>query len=273
MSREGRRWLKAWLWAPAPGEPQPPKAAGQWAPALNLLLAALAATILLVWALKTSLHQWNWESVWPYRQLFFQGWMMTLALSFSALCLSVVGGALVALLRRSRFLPARSLARLYIEVVRGTPLLVILLVGFYGVANAVGLQDRYVAGTLILAFFASAYISEIIRGGVESVSETTLESARAAGLSKWQTARWIVFPLATRNILPALTGQFALLVKDSSLLSVISVSELTLNAQQAASRTFSTLECYLPLALGYLLITLPISAAARALEKRLHYEA
>lgn len=197
---------------------------------------------------------------------------MTVAISGSALVLSTLLGALVAALRRCPFLPVRSLARLYVEVVRGTPLLVILLVGFYGVANAVGLHDRYLAGTLLLSFFAAAYISEIIRGGLEAVGESTRESARAAGLTRWQTLRHVTMPLAARAILPALTGQLALLVKDSSLLSVISVSEFTLAAQQAASRTFSTLECYLPLALGYLLITLPLAAAARALEKRLHFE-
>ena len=266
-----RRW-KAWLWAPLPGEPDLQPVATRFAPALHLALATIALFLLLAWALTTSVRQWDWPSVWPYRTLLLQGWLMTLAISLSALILSCAGGALIAALRRSRLLPARAVARLYVEIVRGTPLLVILLVGFYGVANAIGLHDRYLAGTLILAFFSAAYISEIIRGGIESIPGSILESARAAGLSTMQIARWITLPLATRNILPALTGQFALLVKDSSLLSVISVSEFTLNAQQAAARTFSTLECYLPLALGYLLITLPISALARALEKSLHYE-
>lgn len=257
---------------PAPHEPEPGPAARRWSGPLNLLLAAAASAALITWALRVSVPHWDWAAVWEYRALFISGWLMTLAISASALVVSTLLGAAVAFLRRTRFLPARELAHLYVEVVRGTPLLVILLVGFYGVANAVGLHDRYVAGTLILSVFSAAYISEIIRGGIESVGASQIESARAAGLTRWQTFRHVTLPLATRNILPALTGQFALLIKDSSLLSVISVSEFTMNAQQAASRTFGTLESYLPLALGYLLITLPVSAAARRLERALHYE-
>lgn len=267
-----RHILRDWFWLPAPHEPERGPAARRWAAPLNLLLAALASAAVVIWALRVSVPQWNWAAVWEYRALFLNGWLMTLAISASALLLSTLLGAAVALLRRSRFLPARELAHLYVEVIRGTPLLVVLLVGFYGVANAAGLHDRYLAGVLILSFFSAAYISEIIRGGLDSVSASLTESARAAGLTRWQTLRHVTLPLATRAILPALTGQAALLVKDSSLLSVISVSEFTMNAQQAASRTFSTLECYLPLALGYLLITLPVSAAARRLEKTLHYE-
>ncbi len=267
-----KRLLREWFWIPAPHEPERGRVARQWSGPLNLVLAAALTGIFLVWALQTSIANWDWAAVWEYRALFVSGWLMTLAISASTLAVSTFLGTGLAILRRSRFLPALGLAKLYVEVVRGTPLLVILLVGFYGVANAVGLHDRYIAGSLILSFFSAAYISEIIRGGLESVGATQLESARAAGFTRWQTFRYVTLPLATRNILPALTGQFALLIKDSSLLSVISVSEFTMNAQQVASRTFGTLESYLPLAAGYLLITLPISAAARTLERALQYE-
>jgi polar amino acid transport system permease protein len=266
------RLLREWLWLPAAGEPERGPVATRWASPVNLAVLALVSVALIAWALAVSVPNWEWSAVWEYRGLFVSGWLMTLAIGGSALVVSTVLGTVLAFLRRSRFLPAREFAHVYVEVVRGTPLLVILLVGFYGVANAVGLDDRYIAGTLILSFFASAYISEIIRGGIESVGGTQLESARAVGFTRWQAFRHVTAPLAIRNILPALTGQFALLVKDSSLLSVISVSEFTMNAQQVASRTFGTLESYIPLALGYLLITLPISVAARRLERTLHYE-
>jgi len=119
--------------------------------------------------------------------------------------------------------------------------------------------------------FAGAYISEIIRAGIENVSETQLESARAIGLTRYQIYRYIITPQVTRQILPPLAGQFASLIKDSSLLSVISVSEFTLNAQEVNAFTFSTLESYLPLALGYLVLTLPISLWTKQLEKKFRY--
>ncbi|MFQ3577677.1 MAG: amino acid ABC transporter permease, partial [Verrucomicrobiia bacterium] len=246
--------------------------AARFAGPLNLFLAAVCALAFVVWALMRSIHNWNWETTWEYRRLFLSGWLMTLVLSAGALVASLLLGTVVAVLRGVRFRPLAELAHLYVEVVRGTPLLVILLVGYYGVARAVGLEDRYVTGVLILAFFSGAYISEIIRGGFGVVGASLIESAKAVGFSRWQIFRFVTLPLATRNILPALTGQFALLVKDSSLLSVIAVSEFTMNAQQVASRTFSHLESYLPLAVGYLVITLPISMLARRLERQLHYE-
>ena len=156
-------------------------------------------------------------------------------------------------------------------MIRGTPLLVQILVFFYVVADAFGVGDRYVVGVLTLSIFSGAYISEIIRAGIESVGESQLESARAIGLTRVQIYRYVVFPQVTRLVLPPLTGQFASLIKDSSLLSIIAVSEFTLNAQEVNAFTYSTLESYLPLALGYLVLTLPISLVSRSLEQRFRY--
>ncbi len=264
--------LADWLWVPEPHSSQPDTVAARWADPLNHLLAFAAGTVVIVAALGHSIKVWNWAAVWEYRRLFINGWLMTLLLSAGALLGSALLGAVIAAMARSRLRPARAAARLYVEIVRGTPLLVILLVGYYGLANAAGLEDRYLAGVLLLSLFSGAYISEIFRGGLDAVGEQLRESARAVGFTPWQTFRHVTLPLATRTVLPALTGQFALLVKDSSLLSVISVAEITMNAQQVASRTFGTMEAYLPLAAAYLLITLPISFIARRLEKVLHYE-
>jgi polar amino acid transport system permease protein len=165
-------------------------------------------------------------------------------------------------------LPLRYLARIYVELVRGTPLLVQILIFFYVVADAMGVNNRYVVGILTLALFSGAYISEIIRAGIESVGKSQLESARAIGLTRGQTYRYVIFPQALRQTLPPLAGQFVSLVKDSSLLSIISIREFTWNAENVNAMTYSTLESYLPLALGYLILTLPISLWTRHLEKR-----
>lgn len=162
---------------------------------------------------------------------------------------------------------------MYVELVRGTPLLVQLLVGFYVVANAVGIENRYVVGALVLSLFSGAYMAEIFRAGLAAIPAGQRDSARAIGLTPWQSLRLVILPQALRLVLPPVAGQLVSLVKDSSLLSVIAVAEFTQAAQQVNSLTYSTLECYLPLAVGYLLLTLPLSALARFLERRFAWEA
>lgn len=214
----------------------------------------------------------RWQAIYPYRQLLLRGWLTTLGLSAGALLCSTLAGLGSALAQGSRFLPLRYLGKIYVELVRGTPLLVQILILFYVVADAFGVQNRYLVGVLTLSFFSGAYISEIIRAGIQSIGRSQWESARAIGLTRAQTYRYVVFPQALRQTLPPLAGQFVSLVKDSSLLSMIGIQEFTLSAEMANARTYSTLECYLPLALGYLILTLPISLWTRRLEKRHHYD-
>ena len=216
-------------------------------------------------------YGWNWEAIWQYRQKFLHGWLMTVAISTASLLASLLIGLLTALARRSVFLPLRYSAMLYIETVRGTPLLVQILILFYVVANAFGIGNRYVVGALALSLFAGAYLAEMIRSGIESIRDSQLESARAIGLTHGQTYLYVIFPQVVRQLVPPLTGQFASIIKDSSLLSIIAVSEFTLNAQEVNAFTYSTLESYLPLAIGYLLLTLPVSLVSRILERKFHY--
>jgi len=214
---------------------------------------------------------WGWDAVYAYRAKFVNGWLMTVAVSAAAMFLSLLIGLSTAVAQRSHFLPLRYLSRVYMEIIRGTPLLVQILIFFYVVADAVHINNRYFVGIVILAMFAGAYISEIIRAGIESIGESQLESARAIGFTRVQAYRHVIFPQVVRQVLPPLAGQFASLIKDSSLLSIISVNEFTLNAQEVNSFTFSTLESYLPLAVGYLLLTLPISLWTKQLEKKYRY--
>ncbi len=240
---------------------------------ISWCLVALLASAVFSFAFSQLNYGWNWEAIWQYRQKFLQGWLMTVAISAAALVVSLFIGLLTALARRSAFLPLRYSAVLYIEVVRGTPLLVQILILFYVVANAFGLENRYLVGVLALSLFAGAYLAEMIRSGIESIRDSQLESARAIGLTRAQTYRYIIFPQVVRQLVPPLTGQFASIIKDSSLLSIIAVSEFTLNAQEVNAFTYSTLESYLPLAVGYLLLTLPVSLFSRILERRFRFAA
>lgn len=214
----------------------------------------------------------DWSPVWEYRQLFLQGWLITISISFGSLILSVLIGLLAAFLERSGIPLLVSLAKIYVELMRGTPLLVQILFFYYVVAYQIGLENRYITGVIMLSLFHGAYIAEMVRGGIETVSATQKESARAIGLSRYQAYRYVIFPQAIRQVIPPLAGQFASIIKDSSLLSVIGINEVTNAAQQINSATYSTLESFLPLGAAYLILTLPISLWSKQIEKKFRYE-
>jgi polar amino acid transport system permease protein len=248
-----------------------PRSPAPWWARIVTAAVLLLALSLCCWALLASTVM-NWEAVWKYRYAFWQGWLLTVLLSVVSLVLSTLIGLIAALARRSSALIIRYVSIAYIECVRGMPLLVLILVLFYVVANAIGVQDRLLVGVVVLSLFAGAYIAEIIRSGIESVAASQLESARAIGLTGGQTYRYVIFPQALRQVLPPLAGQFASIIKDSSLLSIIGLAEFTYTAQQVNSATYSTLESYLPLAVGYLVLTLPISLWTHTLGRALRYE-
>ena len=254
----------------SPEERQIPPA--WWVVVLNWLLAFALLSLVASFAFASLQYNWNWDAVSSYAGFFWRGWFTTIQVSAMALVLSTVIGVATALARRSGFFVLRALSRIYVETIRGTPLLVQVSFAFYVVASAIHLENRLVVGVTTLAVFSGAYISEIVRGGIESIGASQLESARAIGLSRAQTYRYVIFPQAIRVILPGLAGMFASLIKDSSLLSVISIGEFTWNAQQVGGLTYSLFETYIPLAVGYLVLTLPITLWTQWLERRTKYE-
>lgn len=173
---------------------------------VGILIAFFLVTLIFAYAFHTLQYHWGWESVYAYRQKFINGWLMTLAISAAALFLSFAIGFCTALAQRSRLLPLRYLGRIYVETIRGTPLLVQILVFFYVVADAFGVSDRYLVGVITLSLFAGAYISEMIRAGIESVGDSQMESARAIGLTRAQIYRYVVFPQAFRQTIPPWRG-------------------------------------------------------------------
>ena len=143
---------------------------------------------------------------------------------------------------------------------------------FYIVGTAWGITNRFMAGVLILSIFEGAYISEIIRGGIHSIERIQLEAARAVGLNGGQTLTLVVIPQIVKRILPALAGQFASIIKDSSLLSLISVIEATQTIREISATNFAIFESYIFLGFLYLCLTFPLSMFTRYLEKRFSYE-
>jgi polar amino acid transport system permease protein len=243
-----------------------------WARVLSFVLAFVLLTGLCAGAFALLNYQWNWRLAGSYWRLFRDGWLTTLGISALAIPLSCFLGLLLALARRGPLRPLRDAARIFIEFTRGTPLLVQLFIYWYAFGEKLPTDLRLLAGALTLSFFEGAYISEIFRAGIESIGASQLETARALGFTRGQTYRYVIFPQALRLSLPPLAGQFASIIKDSSLLSVLGIAEFSLAASQVNSNTYTTFEIYLPLALGYLILTLPISLWTQRLEQRARFE-
>ncbi len=234
-------------------------------------LLVLAALAFACWHILATLRYstWNWAGIWAQRELIFRGWLLTIGIAAGALVGTILLGLLLAAGQQVREPVTRFVSRAFVEVIRGTPLLTQLLLGYYIVASAFQLNDKVVAGILLLIVFESAYMAEILRGGVASIEKAQWDAAKALGLTRWQTWRLVILPQALRRVLPGIAGQSASLVKDSSLLSVIGVAEFAKQTDLAVSNTSAPLEGYIPMAIGYLLLTLPLSWLARRWEHRL----
>jgi polar amino acid transport system permease protein len=224
--------------------------------------------------------QTDWTKAWEYRETLWRGWLMTLGISVAALFGSIFFGLLFMLGQRSPLVVVRWACRAFLEFVRDTPLLVHLLFGYFVIfaplmsrpLGEYGFDDKLIIGILLLSVFEGAYLGEILRGGVESIPRTQWESARAVGFSPLQVYRYVIFPQALRRVLPAMAGLFVSLIKDSSLLNVIGVTEYFYNTKNFISRSYAGLEGYVPLALGYLILTLPVAWLSHWLEKRFRHE-
>ncbi len=236
-----------------------------------LVLFALAAAV-FYGVFSAVDYQWHWSGVWQYRQQFCYGWLTTMGLSLVAMVVSIVFGFLLMLGRRAPWVPVQMACGSLVELVRGSPLLVQLLIGHYIIAQALHIDHPLFTGIILLGCFEGAYLAEIFRGAVESISASQLEAARAVGFSRAQTYRFVIIPQALRRALPGTTGQLVSLIKDSSLLSVIGIEELVKKVNIMSSANYTALEGYLPLALAYLVMTLPLSHLARRLEGRFAYE-
>lgn len=236
-------------------------------------LLLMAGASLTVYALFAGVHySWNWRAAWDYRTQFAWGWLTTLGVSAGAMLLSLMAGFGLMLGRRAPVQPVRMLSVGIVELLRGSPLLVQLLVGYYIVATALRVESPLLVGMILLGLFEGAYLSEIFRGAVESIGASQREAARAVGFDQSQTYRFVIIPQAVRRALPGVTGQLVSLIKDSSLLSVIGIEELVQKVRILNSGSYTALEGYLPLAAAYLIVTLPLSWYARRLERRFAYE-
>lgn len=198
-----------------------------------------------------------------------EGLSTTVWLAVPAIVLSALWGVVVVmgLLSRSRALAALSAG--YVEVVRNTPVLVQMFFIFFGSGYAGYPVSGFIAGLLALVLQNGAYAAEIYRGGVRAVAHRLAEAGLALGLTPRRVFRLIVLPLAVRNVIPPLSNQGVLIIKDTSLVATISVAELTFHARLLADRTAAVFEIFFTLAIFYLALTAIFAGAMRLLEHRL----
>ena len=159
----------------------------------------------------------------------------------------------------------RNLAVTYVELIRGTPLLVQIFIVYFFIGTVLNL-DRFTAGVAALAVFTGAYVAEIVRAGISSIHKGQMEAGRSLGMTSAQTMRYVILPQAFKRVLPPLAGQFINLIKDSSLVSVISITDLTKAGREVVSSTFSPFEVWFTVALLYLVLTGTLSFLVRRLE-------
>lgn len=196
------------------------------------------------------------------------GLWTTVWISVASGVLGLLIGLFAGLCRLSNNPTLRDLSTVYVELVRGTPLLVQIFIFYFFIGTVLNLSREF-AGVAALALFTGAYVAEIVRAGVQSIAKGQGEAARSLGLSAGQSMRHVVLPQAFKRVLPPLAGQFISLVKDTSLVSVIAITELTKSGREAITTSFSTFEIWFCVAGLYLLINLPLSHMASRLERRL----
>ena len=254
-------------------------------------------------------YKWNWQVIpqYLYRydqdsgrwvpNLIMQGLFTTLRLSIWGTILATILGAVMGFCRVSQRLFYRMIGRSYVEFIRNMPPLVLIFIFYYFVSSQImpilGLDDfmlaqsettqriceilfappaflsAFISALVSLAVFEGAYIAEIVRAGIQSIHKEQWEASQALGLTKWQQMRHVILPQALQQILPPLAGQFISLIKDSSIVSIISIQELTFQGMELMAATYLTFEIWITISILYLAMTLTCSLAVRRLEIRL----
>ncbi|GBW55775.1 TPA: ABC transporter permease subunit [Staphylococcus aureus] len=206
-----------------------------------------------------------------YGSFFLKGIKITILISLIGVALGSILGAFVALMKLNKIKIISWIASIYIEILRGTPMLVQVFIVFFGITAALGLDiSALVCGTIALVINSSAYIAEIIRAGINAVDKGQMEAARSLGLNYRQTMKSVIMPQAIKNILPALGNEFVTLIKESSIVSTIGVGEIMFNAQVVQGISFDPFTPLIVAAALYFVLTFVLTRIMNMIEGRLN---
>lgn len=251
-------------------------------------------------------YRWNWSAIPQYffrydpdtenwvPNILVEGFLTTIRLSIWATLLATVIGVVMGLFRVSQSLFKRLLGGTYVELIRNLPPLILIFIFYFFISNQIlpilgveefirtssdktqalmtflfaqpSLFSAFISALITLSIFEGAYITEIVRAGIQSIEKGQWEAADALGLSKWQRMRLVILPQAIHRILPPLAGQFISTIKDSAIVSVISIQELTFQGMELMSTTYFTFEIWITITGMYLILTLTCSLTIAKLE-------
>lgn len=201
--------------------------------------------------------------------LLLKGAGLTLEITALAVGLGLVIGLILSLAQLSKSSLLRWPAKIYVDVMRGTPLLIQIFIIYFALPNVIGTRvDPFVAAVAACSLNSGAYVAEIFRAGIQSISIGQMRAGLSLGMTYTQTMRYIVLPQAFRRIIPALGNEFIAMLKDSSLVSVIGFEELTRSGQLIIAETYGTMEIWTTVAILYLAMTLSITRLVGWMEKR-----
>lgn len=227
---------------------------------------------------------WDWVGaiVSNYGQMFLSGAGTTMLIAITGTIIGFLIGLIVAVVRTIPVLPqdnkakkvilkiANAIMAIYIEVFRGTPMMVQAMIVYYGLMEAFKIDlDPLTAGILIVSINTGAYMSEIVRGGIESIDHGQFDAAHAIGMTHWQTMTNVILPQAIRNILPATGNEFVINIKDTSVLNVISVTELFFATKTVKGIALRTFETFFVAGVIYLVLTFTVTRILRFIEKKM----
>lgn len=212
----------------------------------------------------------NFTFLEKYYGFFIDGTYITLYLSVFGVALGVIIGVVLALMKLSKNVLLKSFSSIYIEILRGTPLLVQLYIVYYGLPRLIGIDfEDLTLGIIAISLNSAAYVGEIIRAGIQSIDKGQMEAARSLGMSHSMTMINIIIPQAFKNILPALGNEFIVLIKESAIVSVVGIHDLMYNADTVRGNTYLPFEPLIIAALIYFVITFTLSKLMGLVERRL----
>lgn len=213
----------------------------------------------------------NFAFMDKYWLTFLKGAWYTLELSFFGVLLGTVLGVVFALMRISKLWPLKFAASVYIEIIRGTPMLVQVFIIHYGLTSFGINLTAFMSGVIALTINSAAYMAEVFRAGIEAIDKGQMEAARSLGMTRGMAMRHIILPQAFRNMLPAIGNEFIIIIKDSSLISVVGISELMYTARTVQGSTYLPMEPLLVAAALYFVMTFSLSRLMLWLEGRLRH--
>ena len=199
---------------------------------------------------------------------FFEGIKWTLILAIASVILGVLFGSLLTLLKRCKIKILNVIATIYIEIVRGTPLLLQIYIVYYGIGEVISLEKE-LACIVALALNSGAYVSELIRAGIDAVDKGQMEAARSLGMTNGMAMRYIVIPQAIKNILPAIGNEFVAIIKESSMASTLGVAELMYGAKVVSTTQYNYVETLMMAAVCYFILTFSLGRLMSYIERRM----